>query len=76
MGSLRPIRRDPILQGDLDELIFLRNQIDCLRKRETAAARLILEHLLNGAEVEPGAHVAEIETVWTDGARRQKLVVR
>lgn len=62
------IRKRDVSQEELDALIGVRNQVRRLRKMETRMADDIATRLVDGATVEPGTHIAEL-----DGRRRLRV---
>ena len=70
----RPRRQ--VRQEQLETLIALSNALRLAEKEVTMLEKELLDDLLCGAEVEPGVHIAEVESICSGGKRVQKLKVR
>lgn len=67
---------DTINQEELEYLIGLNNRIRKMKEIRNQHAANLLRRLRMGAMVDPGTHVAEIETEETGPQRREFLIVR
>lgn len=78
MGKLCEIRgpAGTILQSELEQFIYIKNQIRRLKRKRDEMAANMIERLLGGAEVEKGAHVAEISERSSGSSIEKRLVVK
>jgi len=68
--------RDSITQAEIDHVLGLNNRIVELRRARDISVENILLRLSHGAQVEPGAHTAELVEEVRCATRRQKVKLR
>ena len=65
-----------VTQFDLKRHVSLSNQIDALRREHALLEQTLIASLSNGADVEPGAHTAQLKTSERRNVSWKNVVTR
>ena len=66
----------PVTQFDLKRHVSLSNQIDALKREHALLEQKLITSLSSGADVEPGAHTAQLKTTQRRNVSWKDVVVR
>lgn len=75
MASLQVLSAPPALQKEIERLISLQNQIRKLTKMFNVDSAAVLKRIQSGIPVEPGLHVAQVETIEEGAVQTTRLTV-
>ncbi len=65
-----------VTQFDLKRHVSLSNQIDALKQEHALLEQKLIASLSSGAEVEPGAHTAQLKTTQRRNVSWKNVVIR